>query len=134
MQTALHITTRVLPGNRLEVELPSGSEGKEVNVFVVLSTEEVPVLEPEPHNQHAGSHSDLASMAADPDIQTELAAIRSEETVDLEKSAIRPAPADPRTLKETSEALSRIRSRHRVNPLDFGLPDSTQMIRDDRDR
>lgn len=134
MQTAIHITTKVLPGNRLEVELPSGSEGKEVNVFVVLSTEEVPVSEPKPHSQYAGSHSDLASMAADPDIQTELAAIRSEEAVGLKRSEIRPAPADPRTLQETSEALSRIRSRHRVSPLDFGLPDSTQMIQDDRDR
>jgi hypothetical protein len=37
MQPALHIKTRVLPGNKVEVELPPGSEGKEVNVFVVLA-------------------------------------------------------------------------------------------------
>ncbi|WNZ22513.1 hypothetical protein HJG54_06335 [Leptolyngbya sp. NK1-12] len=36
MQTALHVTTRVLPGNKIEIELPPGSEGQEVNVFVVL--------------------------------------------------------------------------------------------------
>lgn len=36
MQSALHITTRVLPGNRIEIDLPPGSEGQEVNVFIVL--------------------------------------------------------------------------------------------------
>lgn len=39
-----------------------------------------------------------------------------------------------KAFKESSEALARIRDRPRVNPLDFGLPDSTQMIREDRDR
>ena len=37
-------------------------------------------------------------------------------------------------LKESSEALARIRSLPRLNPLDFGLPDSTEMIRADRNR
>ena len=32
------------------------------------------------------------------------------------------------------EALARIRSRPRVNPIDFGLPDSTTLLREDRDR
>jgi hypothetical protein len=36
MQSALHITTKVLPGNKIEVQLPPGSEGKEINVFVTL--------------------------------------------------------------------------------------------------
>lgn len=32
------------------------------------------------------------------------------------------------------EALARIRSRPRVNPIDFGLLDSTALLREDRDR
>ena len=35
-QSAIHVTTKVLPGNRIEVELPSELEGKAVDVFVVL--------------------------------------------------------------------------------------------------
>lgn len=33
-----------------------------------------------------------------------------------------------------SEVLKRIRSRSRVNPIDFGLQDSTVLIREDRSR
>ncbi len=36
MQTALHITTKVLPGNKIEVQLPPGSEGEKVDVFIIL--------------------------------------------------------------------------------------------------
>lgn len=36
--------------------------------------------------------------------------------------------------KSVAEILAEIRSRHRVNPADFGLPDSTTLIREDRDR
>ena len=36
IQSAFRITTKVLPGNKVEVELPPGSEGQEVTVFVVL--------------------------------------------------------------------------------------------------
>jgi hypothetical protein len=36
--------------------------------------------------------------------------------------------------KLSAEALARIRSRPRVNPTDFGLPDSTDLVREDRDR
>jgi plasmid stability protein len=36
--------------------------------------------------------------------------------------------------KSVAEILAEIRSRHRVNPVDFGLPDSTTLIREDRDR
>lgn len=37
-------------------------------------------------------------------------------------------------LDKSRKALARIRSFPRKNPADFGLPDSTQMIREDRDR
>ncbi|MBW4694439.1 MAG: hypothetical protein KME27_22055 [Lyngbya sp. HA4199-MV5] len=37
MQSALHITTKVLPGNKIEIQIPPGSIGEEVEVFVVLS-------------------------------------------------------------------------------------------------
>ena len=69
MQSALHITTKVLPGNRLEVQLPPGSEGKDVNVFIVL-----PAQVPDTQSRF----SELGEMAADPDIQRELAAINAE--------------------------------------------------------
>lgn len=36
MQSALRITTKVLPGNKIEVQLPPGLEGEEVDVFIVL--------------------------------------------------------------------------------------------------
>ncbi|MEB3885926.1 hypothetical protein [Lyngbya sp. CCY1209] len=36
MQSAIRITTKVLPGNKVEVQIPSGCEGQEVEVFVVL--------------------------------------------------------------------------------------------------
>lgn len=69
MQSALHITTKVLPGNRLEVELPPGSEGKEVTVFVLLPIESVAA---------SAQFADIAEMAADLDIQREVAAITAE--------------------------------------------------------
>lgn len=36
MQSALRITTKVLPGNKVEIQLPPGSVGEEVEVFVIL--------------------------------------------------------------------------------------------------
>ncbi len=36
--------------------------------------------------------------------------------------------------KSITEILAQIRRRRRVNPADFGLPDSTTLIREDRDR
>jgi hypothetical protein len=36
--------------------------------------------------------------------------------------------------QHTTEALNRIRSRPRINPSEFGFPDSTELIREDRDR
>lgn len=73
MQPALHIIAKVLPGNRLEVQLPSGTEGQEVSVFVVLPNQT--------HEKKIETQTrffDLTEMAADSDIQRELAAINSE--------------------------------------------------------
>jgi hypothetical protein len=36
MQSALHITTKVLPGNKIEIEIPEAQIGDSVDVFVVL--------------------------------------------------------------------------------------------------
>lgn len=36
MQPALHLTTKVLPGNKIEIEIPEGEIGDIVDVFVVL--------------------------------------------------------------------------------------------------
>ena len=42
--------------------------------------------------------------------------------------------AQEKQIKPMAEILEKIRSRPRVNPLHFGLPDSTVLIREDRDR
>ncbi len=81
MQTALQIVTKVLPGNRIEVQIPSGSEGQEVNVFVVLPAE----IPPAPPNHT----NPLLQMSQDPDIQAELAAIEHEfETTQMDGLAV----------------------------------------------
>ena len=36
MQPALHLTTKVLPENKIEIEIPEGEIGDTVDVFVVL--------------------------------------------------------------------------------------------------
>lgn len=36
MQAAVRIMTKVLPGNRIEINIPDGSVGEEVEVIVVL--------------------------------------------------------------------------------------------------
>ncbi|RUR74873.1 hypothetical protein ACF3DV_02740 [Chlorogloeopsis fritschii PCC 9212] len=36
MQPALHITTKVLSGNKIEIEIPEAKEGDNVDVFVIL--------------------------------------------------------------------------------------------------
>jgi hypothetical protein len=36
VQPALHLTTKVLPGNKIEIEIPEGEIGDTVDVFVVL--------------------------------------------------------------------------------------------------
>ncbi len=37
MQPALHIITKVLPGNKIEIQVPEAAIGDTVDVFVVLS-------------------------------------------------------------------------------------------------
>ncbi len=36
MQPALHLTTKVLSGNKIEIEIPEGEIGDTVDVFVIL--------------------------------------------------------------------------------------------------
>ena len=36
MQLALHLTTKILPGNKIEIEIPEGEIGDTVDIFVVL--------------------------------------------------------------------------------------------------
>jgi hypothetical protein len=36
MQSAIRITTKVLPGDKLEIQLPPGTVGEQVEVFVIL--------------------------------------------------------------------------------------------------
>jgi hypothetical protein len=36
MQSAIRITTKVLAGNQLEIQVPPGSVGEEVEVFVII--------------------------------------------------------------------------------------------------
>lgn len=57
MRSALQITA--LPGNKIEVQLPPGSEGQEVTVFVVLpiaEKQQMNILEfiEQARQQHAG--------------------------------------------------------------------------------
>jgi hypothetical protein len=70
MQSALHITAKVLPGNRLEVQLPDGAEGQEVEVFIVMPI--TPDRTPDPRTAL------LAEMSRDPFIRAEIAEIDRE--------------------------------------------------------
>lgn len=70
VQSAFHVLTRVLPGNKIEVQLPPGSEGQEVNVFIL------PVATSHRVVQEGDAY--LAEMANDPDIQAEIAIIDAE--------------------------------------------------------
>ncbi|MBD2777078.1 hypothetical protein [Iningainema tapete] len=36
MQPALHITTQVLPGNKVEIQVPEAAIGDTVDIFVIL--------------------------------------------------------------------------------------------------
>jgi antitoxin FitA len=47
---------------------------------------------------------------------------------------IEPTDQQAKQLEKTKEALAGLRNFPRKNPANFGLPDSTQMIREDRDR
>ncbi|PSB12030.1 hypothetical protein C7B76_22590 [filamentous cyanobacterium CCP2] len=71
MQSALHINAKVLPGNRIEIQLPSLAEGEEVDVFIVL-----PGAISSPDSPNSSDRlAQLAEMAEDPEIQAELATI-----------------------------------------------------------
>ena len=41
MQSALHITTTIQPGNKIELQIPDGGIGDIVEVFVILSDKSV---------------------------------------------------------------------------------------------
>ena len=52
----------------------------------------------------------------------------------LEQALPTSQQAKSETNKPITEILAESRRRRRVNPTDFGLPDSTELIREDRDR
>jgi hypothetical protein len=60
MPSTVRVTTKVLPGDKVEVQLPPGSEGQEVDVFVVLpedpTAQDVDILKflAEAREKHAG--------------------------------------------------------------------------------
>lgn len=47
MQSAIGITTKVLAGNKLEIQVPPGSVGEEVEVFVIIP-EKLPISKENP--------------------------------------------------------------------------------------
>lgn len=42
MQAALHISTQVLPGQKIEIQVPDAAIGDTVDVFVILSEKQKP--------------------------------------------------------------------------------------------
>ncbi len=42
MQSALHFTTAIQPGNKIELQVPDGSIGDTVEVFVILADKSLP--------------------------------------------------------------------------------------------
>jgi hypothetical protein len=42
MQSALHITTTIQAGNRIELQIPDGGIGDTVEVFVILTDKSLP--------------------------------------------------------------------------------------------
>lgn len=60
----------------------------------------------------------------------------SAQAITLLESALLAKEQQPQgeTPKSITEILAESRRRRRVNPADFGLPDSTILIREDRDR
>ncbi|MEG4839255.1 hypothetical protein [Microcoleus sp. B9-D4] len=47
MQSAIRITTKVLAGNKLEIQVPPGSVGEEIEVFVIIP-EKLPISKENP--------------------------------------------------------------------------------------
>jgi hypothetical protein len=72
MQPALHLTTKVLPGQRIEVQLPNSIEGQQVEIFIVM-----PAVSP---TNDEYKKAMLVKMAKDQQIQAEIAAINEEFT------------------------------------------------------
>jgi hypothetical protein len=58
----------------------------------------------------------------------------NETIVFLLKPAFESSQPQVYPLKSMAEVLQRIRDRPRLNLINFGLPDSTTLIREDRDR
>jgi len=38
MQSAIHIKTKVLPGGKIQLEIPQATEGEDVDVFVIMTS------------------------------------------------------------------------------------------------
>ncbi|BAU13340.1 hypothetical protein LEP3755_38790 [Leptolyngbya sp. NIES-3755] len=55
-------------------------------------------------------------------------------TLQIENLPDEPEISQEGQKKPVSEILQEIRNRRRVNPVDFKLPDSTVLIREDRSR
>ena len=55
MQTALRVTTRVLPGHRVEIVAPELPDGEAVDVFVVMPNTAAVLPAAEPENGQRGS-------------------------------------------------------------------------------
>lgn len=54
--------------------------------------------------------------------------------IQLLRQAVQPAEITITQDRPMQDILAKIRSRPRVNPIEFGLPDSTLLIREDRNR
>jgi hypothetical protein len=121
MQPALHLTAKVLPGQRIEFQLPDSVEGQQVEIFIVM-----PAISPTSEEHKKAMPVEMAN---DPQIQAENAAIAKEFDIAI------PEPIDKEQYaKNTDAILARIRSRPKINPQGSGMPDSTMLIREDRDR
>ena len=42
MESALHFKTKVLPGGKIQLDLPQATEGEDVDVFVIISSKKLP--------------------------------------------------------------------------------------------
>jgi len=76
MQSALHITTKVLPGNKIEIEVPAGSIGESIEVIVIL-----------PEKPQAPNRRVLETLAA----AHKLGSFRTAEEIDRDLQAERDA-------------------------------------------
>ena len=70
----------------------------------------------------------VQSLAADKQLTV------NETVIFLLKQAFQSNPQQTDQIKSMGEVLKKIRDRPRINPMSFGLPDSTTLIREDRNR